>query len=680
VPRPASAVRHDSRRAERVETSGEPRRASLSIRAMRKHALRSLTCRFAWLPPAALAFAASAATFIFSAPALAAPPAAAPSAAAPSPGASWVHAHAAFGAPKYGRDFSHFEYADPKAPKGGTLYLKNPDRRTSFDKFNPFTVKGSSPGGLVIFMFESLTLLSGDEPQTMYGLLAQEMLVAPDKSAITFRLHPKARFYNGDPVTAADVLHSFETLRGKYASPAYQSTLAGVAAAVVLDARTIRFDLKERSTDTLFSLGAMPVFSAKWALGADGKPRQFDQIVSEYPITSGPYTIALAESGRRIEFKRNPDYWAAALPVRRGFFNFDRVVYRYYKDDIVSTEAFKAGEFDLVRIYGARTWNRQIKGPKWDDGRIVKELFQTGFGQGLQAYELNLRRPVFHDIRVREAIGLTYDFDTANNRFKMFKRASSLFNNSDFAAEGLPSAGELALLEPFRKDLPAEVFGPAFRAPDTGGDALRLRANLLKARSLLEAAGWKLGVDGVLRNAKGEAFEFEYMTPSERAGVEDWQRNLHKLGVKMKVRNVDFALYRRRLENYDFDMVAIVEGRFTLPSPKDYEQLYGSKSADEKGNSNYRGVKSPAVDRLVEAMSAAQTLDELRTASRALDRVVMWNHWQVPDLYFSLLPTSYWNKFGMPAVRPSYYSIDSPSDVQPAWPLITWWIRDPARR
>ena len=662
---------------------------------MRKHALRSSTRRFAWLPPAALAFAASAASFIVSPNAVAALQAAAPAAsatsaspstpaasltAAPSATAGWVHAYAAFGEPKYGREFSHFEYAEPDAPKGGTLYLKNPDRRTSFDKFNPFTVKGSSPGGLAIFMLESLTLVSGDEPQTMYGLLAEEMLVAPDKSAITFRLHPKARFYNGDPVTAADVKFSFDTLRSKYVSPGYQTTLAGVSQAVVVDDRTIRFELKEHSTDTLFSLGAMPVFSPKWALGPDGKPRQFDEIVSEYPITSGPYTIALADSGRRLEFKRNPDYWARDLPVRRGFFNFDKVVYRYYKDDIVSTEAFKAGEFDMVRIYGARTWNRQIKGPKWDDGRIVKELFQTGFGQGLQAYELNLRRPIFQDIRVREAIGLTYDFDTANNRFKMYKRASSLFNNSDFAAEGLPSAAELKLLEPFRKELPAEVFGPAFVAPDTGGDALRLRANLLKARALLEAAGWKLGADGVLRNAKGEAFEFEYMTPSERAGVEDWQRNLEKLGIKMKVRNVDFALYRRRLENYDFDMVAIVEGRFTLPSPKDYEQLYGSKAADEKGNGNYRGVKSAAVDHIVAAMKAATTIDELRTAARALDRVVMWNHWQVPDLYFSLLPTSYWNKFGMPAVRPTYYSIDSPSDAQPAWPLTTWWIRDPAKR
>jgi len=608
----------------------------------------------------------------------AAPPDPATTAATP---ARWVHGYAAFGEPKYPPDFDHFEYADPKAPRGGTLRLKNPDRRTSFDKYNPFTTRGNSPGGLVILSFETLAVLSADEPQTMYGLLAEAMLVAPDKSSVTFRLNPKARFANGDPVTAHDVKYSFESLTGKFAAPTFRSAFEGVSGAVVLDPRTIRFDLADRSNDTLFTIGTnLYVFSRNWALGPEGKPRKFDEIVTELPITSGPYTIGAIDPGRRIEFRRNPEYWARDLPVRRGFFNFDRVVYRYYKDDTVATEAFKAGEYDMVRVYGARTWNRQHKGAKWDDGRIAKELFETGFGQHLQAYDFNLRRPIFQDIRVREAIGLTYDFDTVNERFKMFKRAHSLFNNSEFAAQGLPSEAELRLLEPFRKELPPEVFGPAYRAPGTGGDAARLRANLLKARGLLEAAGWKLAPDGKLRNSQGEAFEFEYMTPQEGSRLADWERSLQKLGITMKTRQVDFALYRRRLENYDFDMVAIVEGRFTLPDANTFLRLYGSKSADEKGNSNFRGVKSAAVDALIQAMSDARTLADLRAATRALDRVVMWSHWQVPDLYFSRLPTSYWDKFGRPEVTPKYYSIDSPNDLQPAWPISTWWIRDPAQR
>jgi peptide/nickel transport system substrate-binding protein/microcin C transport system substrate-binding protein len=616
--------------------------------------------------------------------ALPAAPNDAPAAAAEAPPAAehWVHAHAAFGEPKHPRDFTHFEYANPDAPKGGTLYLRNPDRRSNFDKFNSFTVRGNAPAGLSIFMFEPLAILSGDEPQTMYGLLAQEMAIAPDKSSITFRLDPKARFYNGDPVLAKDVKYSFDSVTGPYASPTYQTAYAGVEALKVLDERTVRFELKDRSNDMLFAVAALRVFSHKWGLQPDGKHKRFDEIVTEYPITSGPYTIDVADSGRRIEFKRNPAYWARDLPVRRGFFNFDRVVYRYYKDEAVATEAFKAGEFDIVKVYGARTWARQHKGPKWDDGRIVKELFPVATGQGLQADDFNLRRPIFQDIRVREALGLTWDFDSIN-RYHLFKRANSLFNNSEFAAEGLPSPGELALLEPYRKELPKEVFGPAFVAPSTNGEPAKLRANLLKARALLEEAGWKLSRDGRLRNAKGEPFEFEYLSPNEGSRDAMWEHNLDKLGIKLKMRQVDFALYRRRLEQYDFDVITIVEGQFTIPSASDYTTLYGSKAADEKGNNNFRGVKSAAVDHVLDAMGKAKTLEQLRDACRALDRVVTWNHWQIPELYFAAEPASYWNKFGIPKTRPKYFTIDSALTEQPPWPIIAWWIKpgaDPKRR
>ena len=600
-------------------------------------------------------------------------------AAAPVQGV-WTHAYAAYGKPKYPPDFQHFAYANPVAPKGGTLYLRNPDRRSSFDKYNPFTTRGNAPAGVSLFMFESLAVLSGDEPMTMYGLLAEAMLVAPDKSQVTFRLNPKARFYDGTPVTAADVKHSLDMLKSKFASPALQNVLSGVERAVVVDERTVRFDLKERSDDTVFLVGGLGVFSRQWGLGPDGKTKPFDQIVDEYPITTGPYTIAAADSGRRIEFKRNPDYWARDLPVRRGFFNFDRIVYRYYKDGDVAREAFKAGEFDILKEYSARSWARQHKGPKWDDGRIVKDPFPTAFGQGLQAYDFNLRRPKFQDIRVREAINLSYDFEMTINRYGAYTRADSLFNNTEFAAVGLPSPQELKLLEPFRKDLPAAVFGPAFEAPRTNGDPIQLRRNLLKARELFNAAGWKLAADGRLRNAAGEAFEIEYMRPGESPStLPEWQQNLEKLGARLKLRDVDFALFRRRLDEYDFDMVAIVEGTFTLPSASSLINTYGSKAADEKGNGNYRGVKSAAVDSLIKAIGNARTIAELRTASRALDRVVMWNWWQVPDLYFAKERASYWNKFGMPAVRPLYYTIESPNDAYPAWPVTTWWIKDPAR-
>jgi microcin C transport system substrate-binding protein len=654
--------------------------ACRSMRAMcgwRLHAVLRSALSTALLWAACVAGAPAGAATTPNAPADA-PPAAAAPAATPLQ-VPWVHGYASYGEPKYPRGFDHFGYVNPAAPKGGTLYLRNPDRRSSFDKFNPFTITGNAPAALMLFLIEPLAISAGDEPQTMYGLLAEEMQVAPDKSAMVFRLNPKARFQNGDPVTAADVQYSYESLSSKFAAPAYQTALAGVERVSVIDERTIRFDLKDRSNDMIFTLGGLRVFSRKWALGPDGKPKRFDQIVTEYPIASGPYRIDVAASGRRLELKRNPDYWARDLGVRRGFFNFDRIVYRYYQDQAVAREAFKAGEFDIFKEYGARSWMRQHKGAKWDDGRIAKDLFETAVGQGLQSYQLNLRRPKFQDSRVREALDYTYDFDTLN-RYKLFKRANSLFNNSDFAAEGPPGPGELKLLEPFRSQLPPEVFGPAFAAPRTHAEPKELRANLLKARALFEQAGWKLAADGKMRNAKGEAFEIEYLSPSEGSRMPDWELNLEKLGIALKIRSVDFALYRRRLEEFDFDMVTIVEGDFTLPSPTDLATSYGSKAADEKGSNNLRGVKSPVVDSLLDTMARARTLDELRDSARALDRVVMWNHWQVPDLYASDEKASYWNRFGMPAVRPKYFTLESALTDMPAWAVTTWWVLDRAKR
>lgn len=596
--------------------------------------------------------------------------------------ARWTHALATFGEPKYPRGFDHFEYVNPDAPKRGMLYLGNPDRRSSFDKLNPYTLRGSAPAGLAIFMFETLAIMSGDEPSTMYGLLAEEMLAASDKSSITFRLHPKARFSNGDPVTAEDVRHSFETLTGKFASPAVRAAFSAVKQAVVLDARTVRFDLNERNIAAMITVGTeLPVFSRKWGAGPDGKAKPFDQIVTEHPLTSGPYTIAVADSGRRIELARDPGYWARDLGVRRGTFNFERIVYRYYKDGAVRLEAFKAGEFDLVLEYSARRWARQHAGPKWRDGRIVKRDFRHGLGEGGQFYLLNLRRPLFADVRVREAIGYSYDFDSIINSYRQYKRLESRFANSTFAATGLPGPGELKLLEPFRSQLPPKAFGLPWQAPRTDAGSNALRENLLKARDLLAQAGWKIAADGVLRNASGEPFEFEYMSTDDgvQRVVAAWQRNLDKLGIRIKVRQVDFALYRKRIEKFDYDMVVIVSGAFTLPDGVDLLNAYGSKNADIEGSQNYLGLKNPVLDRLIDAVIGAQTLDDLRDSTRAFDRVFMYGHYGVADLYAPNYRVSYWNKFGIPAVTPAFFTIDTGSTL-PVWPLTAWWSKDAAPR
>ncbi|MEY8876994.1 MAG: extracellular solute-binding protein [Leptothrix sp. (in: b-proteobacteria)] len=627
---------------------------------------------------AASLFAFSALTWAAPPVAKAGAPATTPAQATPAPAELvWQHAYTAFGTPKYADGFDHFDYVNPQAPRRGTLYLRNPDRRSSFDKFNPFTIKGNAPAGVGLFMFESLATRSMDEPASMYGLLAQQMAIAPDLSSITFRIHPQARFSNGDAVTAADVVHSHTQLSGPQAAPSVRAGLADIARVVAVDEHTVRFELKERKIDALFTAGGMAVFSRKWGagIGQDGQPKKFDAIIDEHPIASGPYRIAQVDKPRRIEFQFNPSYWARDLGVRRGHFNFERIVYRMYADPAVAAEAFKAGEFDLMKEYSARAWVRQHQGVKWRDGRIAKEAFVTAFGQGLQAIDFNLRRPLFQDARVREAVIAAWDFERLN-RYGQYARANSLFNNSEFAAQGTPSAEELALLEPFRAELPTRVFGPAYVAP-VNGSAANLRANLLRARDLLAQAGWKVAADGKLRNAKGEPFEIEYLEPSQPGRNTDFQKNLEKLGITFKERLVDFALYRNRLEKYDFDLITIVEGDFTLPSATDLKAIYGSASADEEGNNNFRGVKSRAVDALIQAIAEAKTREQLRSACRALDRVVMWNHWQVPELFLNKERVSYWTRFGIPAQRPGYFSIESDSP----WPLWTWWIKDtePAR-
>jgi len=581
----------------------------------------------------------------------------------------WVHAFAAYGPPKYGPGFSHFDYVNPDAPKGGTLRLKNPDRRTSFDKFNPWTTRGNAPAGVLIWMVESLGHLVQDEPLTVYGLLAESINVAPDFGSVTFRIRPEARFNDGSPVLAEDVKHSHAMLASKGATPSYQTQVAGLARVEALDSRTVRFEFKEKAREQVFVAALMPVFSRKWGAG-----KTLDEIVTEYPVTSGPYVIDKVDMPRRIEFKLDPNYWARGLPARRGHFNFERVVYRNYSDNLIALEAFKAGEFDLIKEYRSRTWVRQHKGVKWDDGRIVKVPMETGFGFSMQAYNINLRRPLFQDIRVREALVYSYDFETLN-KTKNFKRVQSAFNNTEFAAQGTPGPGELALLEPFRGELPPRVFGPAWRAPRTDGHPNGLRQNLLKARALLTEAGWKLDDQGVLRNAQGEAFEFEYMQPQVSSNV-DWQRNLRKLGITMKDRVVDFALYRRRLQAYDYDMVTIAEGTFTLPQVQELDAYYGSRSFAEPGNANYRGVNSRVADALLTAMAKAATLAELRDAARAFDRVVTWSFWQIPDLYGPTENVSHWDKFGKPRVTAPYFRADTMISgfiEHGPWPLWTWW-------
>ncbi|WP_420476409.1 extracellular solute-binding protein [Noviherbaspirillum sp. ST9] len=576
-----------------------------------------------------------------------------------------AHAFSLYGTSKYPEGFKHFDYVNPDAPRGGELFLANPDRRTSFDKFNPFSFKGVSAAGVSNLMFETLAVGSSDEVATIYGLLAEDMQLAPDRMSMTFRLNPKAKFNNGDPVTAADVKHSFDTLVAKGA-PSIKITFAEIKQCVVIDERTVRFDFKSLNHELPLIAGGVPVFSRKW-----GRNTDFDKIQLEAPIATGPYLIDRYDVGRSISFRRNPNYWGDDVPARRGMFNFERINYQFYKDDVARLEAFKAGEFDVVVEYSAKNWARSYVGPKFESGEIIKRDMKHSNGAGMQGFMMNLRKPQFRDVRVRKALNLALDFEWMNRQlfYYQYKRIYSFFNNSELAATGTPTADELKLLEPLRAQLDPAVFGPAPVQPVTTAPS-SLRANLVQAKALFKEAGWEYR-DGALRNAKGEPFTLEIIDDQGAMSriISVYVRNLQKLGIQVNQRTSDFALIQRRMQEFDFEMTSLNLGAFTSPGNELFD-MYSSSAADEKGSSNIWGLKDPAVDKLVAAVVAATTWKDLVSASRALDRVLLHKHIAVPHWFSGTHRVAYRNRFGIPKVVPLYYQADG-------YVISTWWQTGP---
>ncbi|MEK7914189.1 extracellular solute-binding protein [Burkholderia contaminans] len=580
-----------------------------------------------------------------------------------------AYAIAQYGEPKYPPGFKHFDYVNPDAPKGGTLVLANPNRLTSFDKFNPFTMRGNPAPGIDM-LFESLATGSSDEPASAYGLLADDIDVAPDRRSVTFHLNPRARFSNGDRVTADDVKFSFDTLKSKQAAPQFGAYFAEIAKAVVVDPATVRFEFRSANRELPLIAGGVPVFSRKWGLRADGSRIPFDQLAFEQPIGSGPYLIDHYDNGRTITYRRNPAYWGADLPVRVGTNNFERIVYKLYGDGVARLEAFKAGEYDVLVEYIARNWTRRDVGKRFDSGELVKREFRQHNGAGMQGFFMNLRRPLFHDVRVRQALDLAFDFEWLNRQlfYSAYTRMNSYFADTDLQATGTPGPGELKLLEPLRAQLDPAVFGPVVTQPNTNPPG-SLRANLLKARALLAQAGWTYR-DGALRNAKGEPFAFEILDDSGASMegiVAAYQRNLAKLGIDARFRTADYALLQKRLDAFDYDMTTIRLPGVQVPGAEQYSR-YASKFADEPGSDNFIGLKSPAVDALLHALGTAQTREDLLDATHALDRVLMHGYYAVPQWYSTTHRVAYKRTLAYPQTLPLYYSAEG-------WVVSTWWAK-----
>ncbi len=583
---------------------------------------------------------------------------------------TWAaHGYALWGDLKYPPGFVHFDYANPQAPRGGDLRLVSNSRASTFDKYNPFTIKGSAPAYLSDLMFDSLLAGSLDETGSGYGLLAQDVSVAPDGLSATFRLRPEARFHNGEPVRAEDVKHSFDTLMGPYTSPAYKTLLEDVAGVDVLDERTLRYRFKKPNRELPLTVGGLPVFSRSWGQEA-GKPKRFDQVVMDIPIGSGPYRVGPVRFGKDITYVRDPAYWARDLNVRRGMANFDRITVKIYKDNTARLEALKAGEFDLMRFFSAGDWARRVTGKRFDSGELVKGEFRHKLPSGFQSYVINVRRDKFKDVRVREAIGLAMDYEWMNRQlfYGAYQRVVGLFGNTACQATGSPGPEELALLTPWRSQVPEAVFGPMYRPPRTDGEQ-SLRGNLRRARDLLAEAGWTIQ-DGVLRNAQGQPFIIEYLDSNEAGArvVTPWARNLEKIGIELKYRAVDFALYQQRLQRFEFDITSIAYGGTHSPGQQ-YADLFGSKAAATEDSGNLAGVASPAVDELIGHMVGAKTQAQMLPACRALERVIAHSHYLIPQWSAPTHRMAFnQRRLARPDSMPPYVTGES-------WAIFTWWAR-----
>jgi len=573
-----------------------------------------------------------------------------------------AHAYAQFGDIKYAPGFAHFDYVNPQAPKGGEIKL--PLIGSNFDKYNPFTLKGTSPPGLADLIFETLLTGNMDESATAYGLLAQDVTVARDRLSATFTLNPRARFHNGDPVLAADVKHSFDRLTSKEAAPQYRIYFSAVSRVTVLGERSVRFDFTEPNRELPLIVGSLPVFSRKWG---GGKP--LDQLVTEMPIGSGPYRIGKVNFGKDIRYERDAGYWARDLNVRRGQFNFDRITYEMYRDPVAAFEGFKAREFDFIQVNIAKDWARQYRGAKFSSGQLLKREWPHENAVGFQGFIFNTRLPKFVDPRVRQAIGLAMDFEWLNRQifYGAYTRVRGYFTNSEFEAKGKPDGDELAVLRSLRARPAQAVIEGSVPMPPSTSPPGSLRANLRQARDLLAQAGWTYR-DGALRNAKGEPFTIEFL---DSAGtmvrvVTPYIGVLERLGIKASYRIVDYAVYEKRMKQYDFEMISMRTLGRPVPG-SELPQMFNSEQAHTEGSSNFGGVADPVVDELLQKIMAAQTRHELTIAVRALDRVLRFGYYAVPHWYSAVHRVAYRaGRFELPAMQPRYYQADD-------WALSCWW-------
>lgn len=574
------------------------------------------------------------------------------------------HGLSVFGELKYPADFKHFEYVNPDAPKGGRIVTMGTGGATTYDSFNNFILKGDAAQGLEL-LFDSLMVRAQDEPDAMYGLVAESVDVAADGMSVVFKLRPEAKFSDGTPLTADDVVTSFTLLKEK-GHPAYAMPLRDVVKAEALDAVTVKYTFQGALVrDLPITIAGLPILSKAYYAA-----QPFEETSLKPPLGSGPYVLANFNPGTYVAYKRRDDYWAKDLPVNRGRYNFDEIRFDYYRDRNVELEAIKSGGFDLREEFTSVNWATGYDIPAVREGRLIKDTLPDARPSGAQGFFINTRRDKFKDPRVRKALDLAFDFEWSNNKlfYKLYTRTQSFFENSDMKAFGKASAEEVGLLEPFKDKLPANIFDEPYSPPATDGSGNN-REQLRQAFELLKAAGWTVGNDRVARNAKGEPLDLEILMfePAFERIAGPYVENLKKIGVNATIRRVDPAQYERRTKSFDFDMTT---QRYALRLTPGIEMraYWGSEAAKTDGSFNLAGIANPVVDALIDKVVAAKSRAELVTAARAIDRVLRASHYWVPHWYKASHNLAYWDKFSRPAVQAKY----DPGILD------TWWF-DPAK-
>ncbi|HEX5319918.1 MAG TPA: extracellular solute-binding protein [Stellaceae bacterium] len=556
---------------------------------------------------------------------------------------------------KYQPGFKHFDYVNPDAPKGGTMKLS---AIGTYDTLNPFIIKGVPAGGIGQ-TFDTLMTPAEDEADTEYGLVAESVEIAPDKMSVLYTMRPEARFHDGSPMTPDDLIWTFETLRAK-GQPLYRTYYGDVTKVTKEGEHGVRFTFKNADNHELPQiLGQMPVLSKKYWSGKD-----FEKTTLDPPVGSGPYKVESLDPGRSITYRRVADYWAKDLPAVRGRYNVGTIRYDYYRDGTVAREAFKAGQYDLRQENSSKAWATAYDVPAVRDGRIKKIVIPNSFPSPAQGFCYNLRRPIFQDPRVREALAYAFDFEWSNKNlfYGLYHRTRSYFDNSELAATGVPQGEELKILEKYRGQIPEAVFTTEYDPPKYDGSG-EIRDGLRKAVALLQQAGWSFKGESLV-NDKGEKFAFEILNsdPQLERVILPFIKNLARLGVTATLRTVDTAQYERRMETFDFDMTTSVFPQSLSPG-NEQRDFWSSASAAEQGSRNIIGIKSPVVDALIEGLIAAPDRATLVAYTHALDRVLQYGYYMIPQFHLGAYWIAYWDKFRRPDVTPKY-----------GVGLSTWWI------